>query len=207
MNPAGDPGQHTQQAREDRQHARQGDGLRVTAGGQGQDRGRDQRGEGGVRTKDQDPARTDDGVHDQRHDGGVEPVDGGEPRRSPRSPCRPAPAARSGRSPPPRREAATTGGSSEASRGRGSHRPTPADASIVARPCVKSPTLLGHPHADQGAAPSLHRLIIGGQQVPWHHLKQVRCTARERVTLVEHMRLRIRGRRWLPSAGRGRRWR
>jgi hypothetical protein len=76
---AGEPGEHAQQAREDRQHAGQGDGFGVAAGGQGEDRGRDQRGQGGVRTKDEDPARAGDGVDDQRNDGGVEPVDRREP--------------------------------------------------------------------------------------------------------------------------------
>jgi hypothetical protein len=66
---------------EDRQHAGQGDGpLRVPAG-QRQDDRRDHRRQRGVGAEHHHPGRPEDRVRHQRHDGGVQPGDRGEPGR------------------------------------------------------------------------------------------------------------------------------
>ena len=74
-------GAHVDDPGQERERAGQRDGLVGVARRQGHDGDRDQGRERGVGTEDQDPARPEQGIGDQRDHGRVQPVDGWQPRR------------------------------------------------------------------------------------------------------------------------------
>ena len=76
----GETAHHAQEARQDGEEPGQRDRPLRVPGGEGQDRRRDEGGQRRVGPEDEDAARPEDGVRDERDDGGVEPVDGGQAR-------------------------------------------------------------------------------------------------------------------------------
>ncbi len=74
------PPDHAQDARQDGEEPGEGDRPLRVPGGVGQDRRGDEGGERRVGPEDEDAARAEDGVRQERDDGGVEPVDGGQAR-------------------------------------------------------------------------------------------------------------------------------
>ena len=83
----GDARADRDQPDEEAEHPGQGDRLLLAPGGKGQDRRGDHRAERGIRAKDEDRRRSDEGVGDQAHDGRVEAGDRAAGRRAPRRPC------------------------------------------------------------------------------------------------------------------------